>query len=126
MGIINNVLISFDVQARANPASMANQLTLIELFSELRRSSFLVFTKWNTSSVAVAWNTPMRDYMRKWKRAKTLEEITEDPPSYEVMYTAFCKYVGFATSRPTSHDHLASEERKKERKECSLSEKLCS
>mmetsp|Transcript_1679 Transcript_1679/g.2640 ORF Transcript_1679/g.2640 Transcript_1679/m.2640 type:complete len:563 (-) Transcript_1679:618-2306(-) len=93
MGIINNILISFDVNARATPAVMANQLTLMELFSELRRSCFLVFTKWNTNAVQVEWNKPLRDWVRKWKRARTIEEITEDPPSYEEMYKTFCRYV---------------------------------
>ncbi|CAK9024831.1 BTB/POZ domain-containing protein KCTD7 [Durusdinium trenchii] len=93
MGIINNILISFDVNARTTPAMMANQLTLIELFSELRRSCFLVFTKWNTNAVQVEWNKPLRDWVRKWKRARTEEEITEDPPSYEAMYKAYCRYV---------------------------------
>jgi len=93
MGIINNILISFDVNARISPPMMANQLTFVELFSELRRSCFLVFTKWNTNSVQVAWNKPLRDWVRRWKRADTEEEITESPPSYEDMYRAFCRYV---------------------------------
>lgn len=93
MGIINNILISFDVNSRTTPAMMANQLTLMELFSELRRSCFLVFTKWNTNAVQVEWNQPLREWVRRWKRAGSIEEITEDPPTYEDMYRAFCQYV---------------------------------
>ncbi|GBG34330.1 BTB/POZ domain-containing protein KCTD12 [Hondaea fermentalgiana] len=93
MGIINNILISFDVNSRTTPAMMANQLTLMELFSELRRSCFLVFTKWNTNAVQVEWNKPLRDWVRRWKRAETEEEIDEEPPSYEEMYRSFCQYV---------------------------------
>jgi len=98
MGIINNILISFDVNSRTTPAVMANQLTLMELFTELRRSCFLVFTKWNTNAVMVEWNTPLREWVRKWKRAKTREEITDPPPSYEEMYKSFCRYVISALS----------------------------
>ena len=36
LGVINNILISYDVNARATPANMATQLTLMELFAELR------------------------------------------------------------------------------------------
>jgi len=65
----------------------------MELFSDLKRSCFLVFTKWNTNAVQVEWNTPLREWVRRWKRAGSVEEITEDPPSYEDMYHAFCTYV---------------------------------
>lgn len=44
--VINNILISFDTNTRATPATMANQLTLIELFRDLRNSCFLILTKW--------------------------------------------------------------------------------
>merc|ERR1712232_288895 len=93
MGVINNILISFDTNNRATPASMANQLTLMELFSEIRDSCFLLLTKWNTNSVQSEWNAPLRTWTRKWKRAKTLEEITEDPPSYHELYEAYCNYI---------------------------------
>jgi len=91
--VINNVLISFDLIQRATPATMANQLTLISLFDELRESCFLCFTKWNTNSVMSEWNTPLRLWIRKHRKAKTVEEISEDPPSYECMYQAYCTYI---------------------------------
>ncbi|GBG28930.1 Immune-associated nucleotide-binding protein 7 [Hondaea fermentalgiana] len=91
--IINNVLISFDTNTRATPATMANELTLMELFGEMRQSCFLVFTKWNTNAVQVEWNTPLRKWCRRWRRADTIEEITEDPPSYADMYAAYTRYI---------------------------------
>mmetsp|Transcript_16644 Transcript_16644/g.19972 ORF Transcript_16644/g.19972 Transcript_16644/m.19972 type:complete len:558 (-) Transcript_16644:1521-3194(-) len=91
--VINNVLISFDLNLRATPATMANQLTLIALFNELRPSCFLCFTKWNTNSVMHEWNTPLRLWVKKYRRAATVEEITEDPPSYEIMYQKYCTYI---------------------------------
>jgi len=93
MKIINNILISFDTNTRATPATMANQLTLMELFGEIRQSCFLILTKWNTSAVQCEWNTPLRKWTRKWRRAQTVEEITEEPPSYQVMYEAYCEYI---------------------------------
>eukprot|EP00511_Aplanochytrium_stocchinoi_P003812 CAMPEP_0204823766 /NCGR_PEP_ID=MMETSP1346-20131115/1844_1 /ASSEMBLY_ACC=CAM_ASM_000771 /TAXON_ID=215587 /ORGANISM="Aplanochytrium stocchinoi, Strain GSBS06" /LENGTH=658 /DNA_ID=CAMNT_0051950555 /DNA_START=178 /DNA_END=2155 /DNA_ORIENTATION=+ len=93
MGIINNVLISFDLANRQTPAVMANQLTLMELFTELRRSSFLIFTKWNTNSVQSEWNTPLKKWVRKWRRTRRIEDIKEDPPSYHEMYQAYCNYI---------------------------------
>mmetsp|Transcript_4345 Transcript_4345/g.4878 ORF Transcript_4345/g.4878 Transcript_4345/m.4878 type:complete len:601 (+) Transcript_4345:277-2079(+) len=93
MGIINNVLISFDLANRQTPAVMANQLTLMELFGELRSSCFLIFTKWNTNSVQSEWNTPLKKWVRKWRRKRRIEDITEDPPSYPEMYKAYCDYI---------------------------------
>mmetsp|Transcript_14965 Transcript_14965/g.29117 ORF Transcript_14965/g.29117 Transcript_14965/m.29117 type:complete len:826 (+) Transcript_14965:128-2605(+) len=91
--IINNVLISFDTNTRATPATMANELTLMELFGEMRQSCFLVFTKWNTNAVQVEWNQPLRAWCRRWRRADTVEEIDEEPPSYADMYAAYTKYI---------------------------------
>eukprot|EP00510_Aplanochytrium_minuta_P000266 CAMPEP_0184022102 /NCGR_PEP_ID=MMETSP0954-20121128/10381_1 /TAXON_ID=627963 /ORGANISM="Aplanochytrium sp, Strain PBS07" /LENGTH=428 /DNA_ID=CAMNT_0026304363 /DNA_START=364 /DNA_END=1650 /DNA_ORIENTATION=- len=91
--VINNVLISFDLNLRATPATMANQLTLVTLFSELRQSCFLCFTKWNTNSVMHEWNFPLRVWVKKYRRAASVAEITEDPPSYEEMYQAYCTYI---------------------------------
>jgi hypothetical protein len=34
--LINNIIISYDLNTRATPATMANQLTLVELFAELK------------------------------------------------------------------------------------------
>lgn len=93
MGIINNILISMDLASRQTPAAMANQLTLMELFSEVRTSCFLILTKWNTNSVQAEWNKPLRTWMRKWRRAKQLQDISEDPPSYHEMYQAYCSYI---------------------------------
>ena len=93
MGIINNILISMDLASRQTPAAMANQLTLMELFSEVRTSCFLILTKWNTNSVQAEWNKPLRTWMRKWRRARNIEDITEEPPSYHEMYQAYCNYI---------------------------------
>lgn len=93
MGVINVVLLSFDTSTRTTPAMMANQLTLMELFSEIRRSCFLCFTKWNTNSVISEWNVPLNRWIRKWRRVKNIEDITEDPPSYTTMYEAYSMYL---------------------------------
>jgi len=93
MMIINNILISFDTNTRGTPATMANQLTLMELFGELRHSCFLILTKWNTNAVQVEWNRPLRTWTKKWRRARSIDEITEDPPSYAEMYEAYTKYI---------------------------------
>lgn len=93
MGIINNILISMDLASRQTPAAMANQLTLMELFSEVRTSCFLILTKWNTNSVQAEWNKPLRTWVRKWRKAKRLADIKEDPPCYHEMYQAYCSYI---------------------------------
>jgi hypothetical protein len=86
MDIINNVLITLDLSARATPAVMANQFTLMSLFSSLRESCFLVLTKWNTNAVMSEWNSSLRKWVRKYRRVQHIDEITEDPPTYGVMY----------------------------------------
>ena len=93
MRIINNVLISFDTNTRATPATMANQLTLMELFGELRQSCFLILTKWNSAGVQSSWLPHLRAWIRKWRRAKSVEEITEAPPTYQAMYESYCNYI---------------------------------
>jgi len=93
MGVINNVLIAFDLSARATPAAMANQITLTNLFQELQRTCFACFTKWNTNSVMSEWNHPLKNWMRRWRKANSVEEITEDPPSFSELYAAYTDYL---------------------------------
>jgi len=93
MRIISNILISMDTASRATPSTMANQLTLIELFGELRESCFLVLTKWNSAGVQASWLPQLRTWTRRWRRARSMDEITEEPPSYEEMYSSYCNYI---------------------------------
>lgn len=93
MGIINNILISNDLTSRSTPAATANLLTLCELFTTLRRSCFVVFTKWNTNAVLSEWNLPLKKWVKKYRRARSLDRITTDPPSYEELYRAYCTYL---------------------------------
>jgi len=41
----------------------------------------------------VEWNLPLRRWTKKYRRARTVEEITEDPPSYHTMYKSYCDYI---------------------------------
>jgi len=93
MGIINNILISFDLQTRTTPSSIANHLTLCETFNELRRSCFVCFTKWNTNSVISEWNHPLKKWIRAHRRKRSIEAITKEPPSYEEMFRAYIAYL---------------------------------
>lgn len=102
--VINTILLSFDLNQRITPAAMANQLTLIELFAELRSSCFVCFTKWNTNSVLSEWNQPLRAWIKRNRRRKTVQEIEEandPPPDYETMYQAYCAYVVASLSNNT-------------------------
>ncbi|GBG30796.1 Immune-associated nucleotide-binding protein 7 [Hondaea fermentalgiana] len=93
MGIINNILVSNDLTSRSTPAATANLLTLCELFTSLRRSCFVVFTKWNTNAVLSEWNAPLKRWVKKYRRARSMDRITTDPPSYDELYRAYCNYL---------------------------------
>mmetsp|Transcript_9935 Transcript_9935/g.19497 ORF Transcript_9935/g.19497 Transcript_9935/m.19497 type:complete len:835 (-) Transcript_9935:5-2509(-) len=93
MKVISNVLMAMDLRDRATPAVVGNYLTFTELFTELQGTCLLCFTKWNTNNVMAEWNKPLRAWRRKWRRAKTIEEITEPPPSYIDLYEAYTNYL---------------------------------
>jgi hypothetical protein len=98
LGIINAVLISVDLSTRSTPSTMANLLTLIEVFADLRQSCFLCFTKWNVNGVVADWLTPLKTYMRKNRRVNDPTKLKGDPPSYAEMYKAYTAYVARSMS----------------------------
>jgi len=93
MGIINNILISYDLTSRTTPSSMANLLTLCEIFKFTARSCFVCFSKFNTNSVLSEWNMPLRKWIQKYRRTKNIEDIKTEPPTYAEMYDAYTQYL---------------------------------
>ncbi|GBG34831.1 SH3KBP1-binding protein 1 [Hondaea fermentalgiana] len=93
MQVISNVLMAMDLRERATPAIVGNYLTFTELFQELQSTCFLCFTKWNSNNVMAEWNKPLYKWRRRWRKASSIEEITEEPPSYAELYEAYTVYL---------------------------------
>lgn len=47
----------------------------------------------NSPGTLSSWNQPLRAWMKRWRRARRIEDIDEDPPSYQTMYESYCDYI---------------------------------
>jgi len=39
------------------------------------------------------WNIPLKKWVRKFRRVRSIDQINVEPPSYEEMYRCYCQYL---------------------------------
>jgi hypothetical protein len=86
-GELSAVLVTLNVEARAEPAALFNTLALLESLAPVRERCWLVLTHWGSNSVMAQWNGELLTYARAARRSLTLPAAAarRDPPTPEVM-----------------------------------------
>ena len=86
-GELSAVLVTLNVEARAEHAALFNTLALLESLAPVRERCWLVLTHWGSNSVMAQWNGELLAYMRAARRSLTLPAAAarRDPPTPEVM-----------------------------------------
>jgi hypothetical protein len=86
-GELSAVLVTLNVEARAESAALFNTLALLEALAPVRERCWLVLTHWGSNSVMAQWNGELLAYARAARRSLTLpaSAARRDPPTPEAM-----------------------------------------
>lgn len=89
------ILFTLDMEDRQNAPTVANLLTLVELFRPVAPACFLCLSKWNTNAVQAEWNRRLLTWARRHKRAEDASEVAAapPPPSPDEMMADYAAYV---------------------------------